>query len=131
MCEKNNSYTHLNFKHNWYYFIFCKFISNCVSNKMGGTKHLKNIWKSINIMKIFTFLQICATIQNLLYIWGEKGEKSSQTYNQCKTQDKRPLGRDPWTMCYDQESFKIVWQWHQLLSGSLPKGHVSLVSCQL
>ena len=31
----------------------------------------------------------------------------------------------------DQKSFTLVWLWHQLLSGSLPNGNLSWVSCRL
>ena len=77
---------------------------------------------------------------------------SDLAYNRCETRDKRPLGRDPdRSWCYfhtsvkltcvlrsvhgsmgcDQESFSLVWLWHQPLFGSLPNGHLSQVSCQL
>ena len=35
------------------------------------------------------------------------------------------------SMGCDQESFTLVWRWHQLLSGSLPNGRVSRVSRRL
>ena len=34
-------------------------------------------------------------------------------------------------MDYNHKSFTLVLQWHQLLSGSLPNGHLSRVSCRL
>ena len=71
----------------------------------------------------------------------------------CETRDKRPLGWESdrsWCHCHtnvklfwsqpmaprssgvayecDQESFTLVWWWHQLLSGSLPNGHLSATS---
>ena len=82
-----------------------------------------------------------------IFTYEDKVKSSSLPYNRCETRDKRPLGRDlkrswchrhtsmllPIAMGCDQNSFiiLIVWQWHQLLSRSLPNGHLSQISCRL
>ena len=95
---------------------------------------------------------IANKLLNILFFLSVRARWKVLAYNQHETLDKRPFGRDPdrsWCHLHtseagcnprihgarscDQKSFivLVVWQWHQLLFGSLPNGRLSRVSYKL